>query len=434
MDAPKADRAPDPALDWDTHLDALKVSLVPANAPSGAAFWRLIRSVYDATERGRSTIYCEVQDEKGERVLGQKLTLAWSGGSGQTVTENKPAPEFAANFGIGGGYDPKAEPGPFAVGVDGLPSDKVNGLGRPQGRDATYYLTWRRTVSGVALAKSVIRGMVVGGQAALPVLLRGGSGQPRQTTLDGSGAYSFKDLPAGTYAVEVGGVSVPNLRVDGSSSAAGVLDVPLIDLRPRQSVVKGTVLKATGDPAAGVKVVMTAPDARQETVTNGQGQYQFGGLLGGSYGIEVSGMVQTVRLNGRDAVTVDFRFPAEGAKRLFAQYLLFGPPQQVGTRTNLLLAEDYILKFTPTVGFSVDDATQAATVIIVGDVTAVSAADEDRLKRSGCQVTRLGGGPYAIEQSFVDLVKGKGMSPVSGERLRGPSRAAKAAAESKEGR
>ncbi len=430
MDTAKAVRAPDPPLDWDIHLDALKVSLVPANAASGAPFWRLIRSVYDATARGRSTIYCEVQDEQGQRLLGQKLTLSWSGGSGQTVTENKPAPELAANFGIGGSYDPKAEPGPFTVGVDALPSDKVSGLGRPLGRDATYYLTWRRTVSGVALAKSMIRGMVVGGQVALPVLLRGGSGQPRQTTLDGSGAYSFKDLPAGTYSVEVGGVSVPNLRVDGASS----LDVPLIDLRPRQSVLKGTVLTAAGDAAAGVKVVLTTPDARQEAVTDGKGQYKFSGLLAGSYSVEVSGMVQTAKLNGKDPVTLDFRFPAEAAKKLFAQYLLFGPPQQVGTRTNLLLAEDYILKFTPTVGFSVDDATQAANVIIVGDVQAVSAADEDRLKTTGSQVTRIGGGPYAIEQSFTDMVKGKGLSPVPSERLRGPSRSAKASPENKEGR
>ena len=37
-------------------------------------------------------------------------------------------------------------------------------------------------------------------------------------------------------------------------------------------------------------------------------------------------------------------------------------------------------------------------------------------------MTRLGGGPYAIEQSFADLIKGKGLSPVSTERLRGPIR------------
>ena len=211
------------------------MSLAPAGAAAGAAYWRLVKAGYDATVTGRSTIFCEVQNEKGERVIGQSLTMTWPGSSGTAKTENKPAPEFAANFGIGGGYTPADGPGPYTVGVDGLPSDKVCGMGRPQGRDATFYLTWRRTVSGQAPAKSVIRGMVVGGQSGQAVTLRPAGGQPRQTTLDASGAYSFGDLPAGTYSVEVGGASVPNLRVDGSST----LDAPLIDIRPRQSVVKG---------------------------------------------------------------------------------------------------------------------------------------------------------------------------------------------------
>lgn len=412
-------QAAEPALDWDKNLDTLKVSLVPATAPAGAAYWRLTRAVYDAAARGRSVIYCEVQDENGQRVIGQKLTLAWPGGSGSTATENKPAPEFAANFGIGGSYDPTQGPGPFSVSVDGLPSDKVSGFGRPKGADAIYYVTWRRTLSGPALAKSIIRGMVVGGATGLAVVLKSGSAQARQTTLDAQGKFTFTDLSAGTYTVEVGGASVPNLRVDGSSA----LDVPLIDIRPRQSIIKGTVLKANGDAASSVKIILTASAVRQETITDAKGQYQFSGLLGGTYTIEAAGQVQTAAVNGRDQATCDFRLPAETGRKLITQYLLFGSPQQNGTRANLLLAEEYILKFMPTAGFSADEAMNAASVIIVGDVQAVSASDEERLKANGCQVTRLGGGPYAIEQSFAELVKGKGLSPVPSERLRGPRHA-----------
>lgn len=413
--------AAEPGLEWDTNLDALKVALAPANAASGSPYWRLIRATYDASARGRSTIYCEVQNEKGERLIGQKITLSWPGGSGSATTENKPAPELAANFGIGGSYDPAQGAGPYTVGVDGLSSDKVSGIGRPKGNDAIFYVTWRKTVSGPGLAKSVIRGMVVGGQAGLAVLLRGAGSQPRQTALDGAGAFVFADLPAGSYTIEVSGVTVPNLRVDGSSS----LDVPLIDLRPRQSIIQGAVLKATGEAVSGSKVILTNADTRQEAMTDSKGKYQFASLMAGSYTIEVSGQVKTTTVNGREQVTVDFRLPDETARKPIAQYLLFGSPQQTGTRANLLLAEDYVLKFTPAIGFSVDEALQAATVVIVGDMQAISAADEEKLKANGCQVTRLGGGPYAIEQSFTELVKGKGLSPVPAERLRGPARAAR---------
>lgn len=411
-------RSGEPPLEWDKNLDTLKISLVPANAPVGAPYWRLIRAVYDASARGRSAVFCEVQNEKGERLLGQKLTLTWPGGSGQATTENKPVPEFAANFPIGGSYNSDQGPGPYTVSVEGLPSDRVSGLGRPKGRDAYFYLTWRRSTFGPAVAQSAIRGIVIGGQAGQVVILRPASGQPQQTTLDGAGAFVFTNLAAGTYTVEVGGISVPNLRVDGSST----LNVPLIDLRPRQSIIKGTVLKASGDPAAAAKLTLSSTETRQETTTDAKGKYQFQGLLEGDYIVEVAGQTQKVHLNGRDQATVDFRLPAEAGRKLIAQYLLFGPPQQIGTRTNLVLAEDYILKSMPTVGFSVDEALQAATVIIVGDIQAVSAADEERLKANGCQVTRLGGGPYAIEQAFAELAKSKGVSPVPSERLRAPTR------------
>jgi len=180
-------------------------------------------------------------------------------------------------------------------------------------------------------------------------------------------------------------------------------------------------VKATGDAVTGSKVTLSNSDTRHETMTDSKGKYQFATLMAGTYTIEVSGLVLTATVNGRDQATVDFTLPAETAGKPIAQYLLFGSPQPTGTRANQLLAEDYILKLTPPVGCAVSEALQAATVIIVGDVQAVSAADEEKLKANGCQVTRLGGGPYAIEQAFADLVKGKGLSPVPAQRLRGPN-------------
>lgn len=406
-----------PLLDWDKNLDGLKTALVPAGSAAGTTYWRLIRAAYDGTIQGRSNVFCEVQDEKGERLLGQRVVLSWPGGSGHAITENKPAPELACNFAIGGNYNPEHNAGPYTVGVDNLPSDKVSGIGRPNGRDATFYFTWRRSIAGRTLAHSVIRGMVIGGQDGQPVALRDGRGQVSQTKLDAGGAYIFGGLTAGVYAVEVGGSSVADLRVDGSST----LEAPVIDLRPRQSVIKGAVLTAAGQPAPNVTVILSSADLRRESVADRQGRFEFSGLLAGAYTVEAAGQVLTARVNGRDQATLDFRLPAEPARKPIAQYLLFGPPQQVGTRANLLLAEDYILRFMPTLGFSVDEAMNAAIVVIVGDVQAIGAADEERLKANGCQVKRLGGGPYAIEQAFAELLQGRGLSPARSSRLSGPT-------------
>lgn len=408
-----------PGVQWDTRLDALRVSIEVAGLPAGSTYWRIVRVVYEPAARGRSAAYCEVQDEQGQRLLGQKLTLSWPSGSGSTATENKPAPEYAANFPLGGSYNPDDSPGPYAVGVDGLPSDKISGLGRPKGNDANFYITWQRSLAQAGVGASTIRGIVIGGKLGLAVTLRSAAGATVQTTLDGSGSYAFGGLPAGVYTLEVGGASLPNLQVDGTNT----VDATPIDLRPQQSSIKGTVTNAAGAPVARAQVTLTSGSVRQQQETDGKGAYQFTGLAAGTYTVEVAGTVQTASVDGRNQATVDIRLPSpeQGKDKLIGQYLLFGPPQQVGTRANLLLAEDYILKFTPTVGFAVDEALQAQSVIIVGDVQAISAAAEEKLKAAGCQVSRLGGGAYAIEQAFARLVKGQGASVVPFERLGGPA-------------
>jgi len=87
-----------------------------------------------------------------------------------------------------------------------------------------------------------------------------------------------------------------------------------------------------------------------------------------------------------------------------AFYLLFGRPNASGTRTNLLLAYNYVLKTGALCGFSVAEAEHAQRVLIVGDTSAVSAEDEAKLVAAGCQVSRLSGDSYAVEQAFADLM------------------------------
>lgn len=93
------------------------------------------------------------------------------------------------------------------------------------------------------------------------------------------------------------------------------------------------------------------------------------------------------------------------AKKVLKHYLLFGPGTQPGTMTNLILALDYIVHFTPVVGFSIDEASNAERVTIVGGASAVSAQDEQRLREGGCVVARLqAADSYALENLFQQLL------------------------------
>jgi len=72
---------------------------------------------------GRHHIYVELLDETGERAVGQTVEIQWPGGLAQIQAEgNKPEGEAVAfpQYGLLGSY---------AVQVQGLPSDKILGLG-----------------------------------------------------------------------------------------------------------------------------------------------------------------------------------------------------------------------------------------------------------------------------------------------------------------
>lgn len=91
--------------------------------------------------------------------------------------------------------------------------------------------------------------------------------------------------------------------------------------------------------------------------------------------------------------------------KLFPHYLLFGPGQQTGTLTSLIIALDYIIRFAPLVGFSPDEARHAERVTIVGDSSVVSRAVEQSLRAAGCTVTRItASDSYALENVFKQLI------------------------------
>ncbi len=115
----------EPPRNLDPRLGQLGVSIEPATVPSGQPYWRVIEIIWQDEQQaaGKHSVFVEVLDENGNRVVGQPVVFAWADGKTVSPTENKPPPEYGVNF-------PMYSAGQaYSVWVEGLPSDKVHGLG-----------------------------------------------------------------------------------------------------------------------------------------------------------------------------------------------------------------------------------------------------------------------------------------------------------------
>lgn len=138
-------------LVWDPRLNELKIEYVPANVQPGERYWRLTHAEFWAEQenQGKNHIFVNVLDENGARLIGETITIEWLDGSHVITTEDKPAPEYSANFPMDiNHYPPWHSLGAYRARVNGLPSDIVQGMGRPppKSRPVVYLLTFQRTV------------------------------------------------------------------------------------------------------------------------------------------------------------------------------------------------------------------------------------------------------------------------------------------------
>ncbi len=159
--------------------------------------------------------------------------------------------------------------------------------------------------------------------------------------------------------------------------------------------------------AANLTVTLTSGSQGLTTHTDAAGNYEFANLSAGTYALAVEGkgvVSANLVLDGTNTLTVNCDLTSPSSTKPLTHYLLFGSPGLSATRTNLILALDYIARFQPTVGLRVEEAKNAQNVTIVGTGT-VSAADEQALKDAGCSVRHVVGvDSYAIEQLFAQLV------------------------------
>ena len=135
------------------------------------------------------------------------------------------------------------------------------------------------TVSGVVTIEGV-------GQAGVSVALSSGS----TATTDGSGAYSFANVPAGAYTVSISGFA-SDATFSSTSKAASittagqVAQVNFDGAYVRTSAILGSVAVAGVGGIAGVNVSISGASMQ----TDAAGQYSFSGLRAGDYTVSISG-------------------------------------------------------------------------------------------------------------------------------------------------
>ncbi len=102
------------------------------------------------------------------------------------------------------------------------------------------------------------------------------------------------------------------------------------------------------------------------------------------------------------------RLGAQPGVKPLGHYMLFWQTLDAWAQQDWLAAEQYVGRFRPTTGFSLDDAKYAEYVTIVGGVAGVSYEAEQMLRASGSKVERLAGVDFADTKRILDELASTG--------------------------
>jgi len=97
-----------------------------------------------------------------------------------------------------------------------------------------------------------------------------------------------------------------------------------------------------------------------------------------------------------------------GGVRQIGHYILFWQTADSWAQQDWQAAEQYVGRFRPTAGFSLDDAKQAQNVTIVGGVAGVPYQAEQALRASGSRVERIAGVDFADTKRILDQMAANG--------------------------
>lgn len=400
------------------------VTITPASVLPGEKYWRVI-GIHHLTPLenwGNHHIYVDALDLNGNRV---RNPIGWVGWTWDDRHANEPALPIPVD-------KPDYEPGAnIAVGKNQIISVWMEGR-NPDGRDRSdkvsamrtthpdeplpdgalhntwghhsFYVVFQETVKQPAdlPAHSVIFGRLADGGGETLHLLKDDKLVQYLTLETNATAFRFEALPPGTYNLKVKGVAVGRggIELDGQNAVEVNLAMPA----PQVSVISGVVTNGLGYTIILGKgsVVIN----RQTLPPNGS--FRFEGLPAGVYNLAVwdtALKVTDIDLDGRNSRTINLTLDEtapEQAKPL-DHYVLFGPPQSRGRRTNFLIAADYLLFFSLPAGFSAQTAKLARRVTIIGE--GVIAAEVEAIRQSGAEVEQLTGDSYQIETTLAGRIR-----------------------------
>jgi hypothetical protein len=215
-----------------------------------------------------------------------------------------------------------------------------------------------------------------------------------QQVLDQTESFRFEGLAYGTYRVEVANTNVAqdSIRIDENNKEVNItLAIPL----PAQSVIFGNVTNGAGKTL----LLLKGENIIARQVIPPFESYRFVNLAAGAYALAVFNTTtrqDNIAVDGSNSREVNLVVDDEviGPEKLIPHYLLLGPPGSRGREVNWQLAGDFILAFSITAGFSVEEARRAQKVTIIGE--GISQADQDAIRASGSQLELLAGDAYTI--------------------------------------
>ncbi|GAB4462725.1 MAG: hypothetical protein Kow0031_41180 [Anaerolineae bacterium] len=397
---------------------AYGVRIIPAQVAEGQEYWQVIgvHHLYPRENFGNHHVYLEALDANGQRVKNPPAWVGWTWEGRQPneradpVVLDKPDYEAAGNISMhfqqtvsvwALGRSPDANE--ISDRVENLhtrhPDEPLEdgSLLNSVGHHSFYVVFQKRRKSTSVTKNGVIAGRVQRGSGYTVRLVKSQQVLAQQV-LDQSETFRFEELAYGIYRVEVADTSVAqdNIRLDENNPEVNItLAIPL----PAQSTIFGTVINGAGRTL----LLLKGENIIARQVIPAFETYRFVNLAAGVYTLAVfnsSARQENIQVDGSNSREVNLVVDDEtgGPEKLIPHYLLLGAPGSRGRKVNWQLAADYILTFSITAGFSVEEAKRAQRVTILGE--GISQADQDAIRASGSQLELLVGDAYTIEEEL----------------------------------
>lgn len=217
-------------------------------------------------------------------------------------------------------------------------------------------------------------------------------GFSRHAELTPDNQYRFTNLPAGVYRVEMGDAMLVGLAGDGKTP----LQAPLLQITdviaPAASALSGDIHDPGGQPLAALNLNLRRGGQTVSTaLTDSNGAFVFGGLAAGAYDLVAAGktLAAGLLLDGRNTLALVLTFDAQApAGKALSRYYLLGAADPGLTPALVRLAGPWLAAQVPgVIGFSLDEALRAETVVAMGD--GIDDAALAALQSSGIQIIDL---------------------------------------------